>query len=275
VKDIQLYSCLAPRVRYARIDRAPIIDSFIDQEYIFTFVEQGSCEFRLEERLYKVRPGYCVLMRPNLAHGVKTAKTGGIWHGIVAFTLSSGAEMLRACPQVLSLTPTDRKRIVARLELMSREFHQRRKHYAVVLSGLMAEILGLYLRNAANAVGFLHVVSPAWRNIESGISVIHSKYSEDLSVEQIAAEAGLSTTYFCRMFREYTGVSPHHFLNHVRVEKAKAVLSDAKRNCTEAAAVTGFAGVHSFSKVFKRHVGMSPKNWVKKYLSGIQLPVLP
>jgi len=86
----------------------------------------------------------------------------------------------------------------------------------------------------------------------------------------MCAKAGLSPAYFCKAFKEYTGRSPHNYLNSIRVENARQLLCDAELNCTEVGERVGFPSVAAFSKIFRKTVGMSPSHWVEEYLARVR-----
>src|SRR5215469_4621791 len=56
------------------------------------------------------------------------------------------------------------------------------------------------------------------------VELVHAEMEGDLSLEELAATAGLSIAHFSQMFRESTGQSPHQFVLHRRVDRAKEML---------------------------------------------------
>ncbi|MBR2353708.1 MAG: helix-turn-helix transcriptional regulator [Clostridia bacterium] len=62
------------------------------------------------------------------------------------------------------------------------------------------------------------------------------------------------------MFTEHFSVSPHEYLIMRRLEHAETLLLQTELNITEIAYRTGFATSSNFSKAFKKHNGMSPKD---------------
>ncbi len=85
----------------------------------------------------------------------------------------------------------------------------------------------------------------------------------ELTVEQMAAEIGISPFYFSRLFRGSFGVTPHRYVLQMRVDRASRLLLHAGGEMTIAdiALATGFASQAHFTSVFKRHVGCSPARW--------------
>jgi AraC-like DNA-binding protein len=80
-------------------------------------------------------------------------------------------------------------------------------------------------------------------------------------LRDIADECGLSVSHFSRAFRKSTGLAPHAWLLHARVEAAKALLKKREVSLSTIARVCGFADQSHFSRVFARRVGLSPGAW--------------
>ena len=68
----------------------------------------------------------------------------------------------------------------------------------------------------------------------------------------------------CRIFREYTGQTPIDRLNSTRIDNACKLLAQKGVSVTEAALSVGFDDLSWFSRVFKKHKGVSPKEYRKR-----------
>jgi AraC family transcriptional regulator len=78
-----------------------------------------------------------------------------------------------------------------------------------------------------------------------------------LTLDELAAEAGLSVRQFCRAFRASTGTSPHQYLLQQRIARAQRLIA-LGRPLAEVALECGFADQSQLTRVFARHVGLSP-----------------
>ena len=85
--------------------------------------------------------------------------------------------------------------------------------------------------------------------------------TEDVSLSDAAAVAGLSTSYFARAFREATGVPPHQWVIIQRVERAKCLLELSGLSLAEVALQAGFADQSHFTSAFRRATGTTPGHW--------------
>lgn len=82
-----------------------------------------------------------------------------------------------------------------------------------------------------------------------------------LSLQQIAAEFGLSVSHFSRAFRTSTGLPPHQWLLRQRVKAAKQLMTVRDLPLSEIAISAGFANQSHFTRVFSAVVGVSPGVW--------------
>jgi AraC family transcriptional regulator len=79
------------------------------------------------------------------------------------------------------------------------------------------------------------------------------------TLEQMAAIARLSPTYFASQFKRTTGLSPHQYVIGRRIERAKRVMQSARdASLAEVALCAGFSDQSQFSHHFKRFIGVTP-----------------
>lgn len=96
------------------------------------------------------------------------------------------------------------------------------------------------------------------------LQYIAKYYGQNIALEDLAAEAGISAFYFSRLFKQTLGQSPHQFVMAYRVEQAKKMLVDLDRPMIDIAMSCGFSDQAHFSRVFKQIHGDTPKSWRKK-----------
>jgi len=104
--------------------------------------------------------------------------------------------------------------------------------------------------------------------------LIASQLGNDLSVERIAQECSLSRSHFSRAFKQATGVAPHTWLLHMRVERAKALLlQQPSIPMARMAQECGFADQPHLTRVFTRLVGQTPSAWRSRQQRLVFLPI--
>jgi AraC family transcriptional regulator len=87
----------------------------------------------------------------------------------------------------------------------------------------------------------------------------------DLSLEELADAAGLSINHFSEMFRESTGQSPHQFVLHRRVDRAKEMLRATEMRVLDVAVASGFKNQQHFARVFRKVCGASPTEYRQEF----------
>jgi AraC family transcriptional regulator len=94
--------------------------------------------------------------------------------------------------------------------------------------------------------------------VDRAIDFLWERYSEPLSLAEIASSALLSRFHFARLFRDATGVSPGRFLAAIRIHQAKLLLLNSSLSVTKISAAVGYSSLGSFSTYFTASVGVSP-----------------
>ncbi len=97
---------------------------------------------------------------------------------------------------------------------------------------------------------------------------IESHYAEPITLTQMGLISGTNEKYLCRLFREYTNRTPLDYVNHLRIECAIHEMLVNNRSITEAAFECGFNDPSYFSRAFKKHKGVSPKQFLALRKSG-------
>lgn len=85
--------------------------------------------------------------------------------------------------------------------------------------------------------------------------------NQDLSLETLAQQVGFSPYHFARLFHQTTGESPHQFVLHQRIERAKQLLRETTMPLTQVALESGFANQSHLARVFKRHLNLTPRTY--------------
>jgi AraC-like DNA-binding protein len=106
--------------------------------------------------------------------------------------------------------------------------------------------------------------------------VLHADVRRGATLDELAAEAGLSRAFLARSFARTFGVPPHQYLVQLRLEHAKRALA-AGTSVTQTCLEVGFESLGSFSASFHRRVGVSPREWQRRtrgLVQGLGVPVI-
>lgn len=97
--------------------------------------------------------------------------------------------------------------------------------------------------------------APALRRV---IQHIHAHLDEELTLGRLAAQAGLSTCHFARMFKTATGLAPHRYVLNCRIARAKQLLAQGRHGLAEVALAAGFCDQGHLTRCFRQNVGVTP-----------------
>ena len=100
------------------------------------------------------------------------------------------------------------------------------------------------------------------------LSLIETEYQSPLTLEDLSKAAGMTPKYFCRFFSEMTNKTPIEYLNYYRIESACEQLLTTDYSITEVALNCGFNDASYFIKMFKKHKGITPKQYIKQHLNN-------
>lgn len=90
---------------------------------------------------------------------------------------------------------------------------------------------------------------------------IDDNLSEQISLTTLAGLARLSPYHFSRAFKRAFGAPPNRYHAQCRIERAKSLLAEQKHTITEIALALGFSETSSFSRVFHKFTGRTPRDY--------------
>ena len=133
----------------------------------------------------------------------------------------------------------------------------------VALWGFLSYLIQHYATNRPSVC----LGKPAPRAVTLALEYLHAHYTNAISLEALAAVAGLSRFHFCRVFRKEVGVSSSAYQTQLRLAQAKKLLVQGC-SLTQVATATGFYDQSHFGWHFKRQVGVTPGAYVSQTASN-------
>ncbi len=94
--------------------------------------------------------------------------------------------------------------------------------------------------------------------LRKAMDYLNEHYTEPVTLNEVADNIYVSTSYISRMFKKELGKNFVDYLNGIRLEKAKELLKDPKYKTYEVAEMVGIADAHYFSRLFKKYEGLTP-----------------
>jgi len=126
---------------------------------------------------------------------------------------------------------------------------------AVLLSGMLLQLVGLIIRGLAPVPR----KSTHHQALQSALAFVNEHPGREVNVGQLASAAGLSAPHFRKLFREQNGRSPRAVHRHARIRKAcELLVYNPALNVSQIAYSLGFSTVQNFSRAFHEVTGHSP-----------------
>ena len=106
--------------------------------------------------------------------------------------------------------------------------------------------------------------SDGYRTFKKSIKYIHANYTEKIQIPHLAALEGLSNSRYITLFTKEFGKTPSEYIIDLRLSRARELLSTTNMPIGQVGALSGYKDQYFFSKIFKKHTGMSPQEFRKK-----------
>lgn len=160
--------------------------------------------------------------------------------------------------------------------LLDAEVKQRQLGAETIVHGLLDVVMTYLLREMvsqqgqADGAGWSHAMRDL--QVRQAVALMHKDCARAWTLEELADGAGLSRTSLAERFRQAMGDTPLSYLRTVRMQKAVRILSETEKTLEQVAQEVGYQDAFSFSKVFKRTVGVAPREFRRQDAQDKSLP---
>jgi AraC-like DNA-binding protein/quercetin dioxygenase-like cupin family protein len=187
-----------------------------------------------------------------------------IWCGFLGTARTASHPLLDALPPLLTLN-------VAAGEAQWLDSSMRYLAEQSPSSEVVARLAELFLSQAIREyVKELPEDSGGWLRgladpgVSKALSIIHARYAEELDVEGLAREAGVSRTVLGERFAELIGEPPMRYCARWRMRVAANMLREGRESTASVAYAVGFNSEAAFNRAFKREYGEPPATWRRR-----------
>lgn len=225
-------------------------------ELLFCVEGEGTVVSNAER--ISMRPGELAVVNSDHLHAILTEEFCQYYCLIVDKALFATLDLPFGELEVQSRVADPEVR--ERFSRVIREMEERRPYYK---TAVISEVIGL-AAVLCRRFGAESAVPEGGRRdnrlemVKSAISYIRRHCCEELSVDDICRHVGFSKYYFCRTFKEVTGNTVVHYINYLRCQNARALLSTGRYNIGESAERSGFRNPSYFARTYKSQMGTLP-----------------
>jgi len=121
---------------------------------------------------------------------------------------------------------------------------------------LFIQIMRAYITQSTTPLGVLSAIADD--KVGLALNAMHQKPEYNWTLEELAQKAGMSRTAFSQRFHALAGQTPMHYLTMWRMQKARNSLESGNMTMLAIAEQAGYQSEASFSKAFKKYMGISP-----------------
>ncbi|MCX7934031.1 MAG: AraC family transcriptional regulator, partial [Planctomycetota bacterium] len=128
---------------------------------------------------------------------------------------------------------------------------------------IVRNLLENWLRETAR-----HLRAPAAFSIPPGLLAVRhlmeTEYEKPFNLAELAAQACMSIPHFCSSFKRYFGSPAIDYLIQQRLRRAAVLLQESDLKVQQVAQRVGYNDLYHFSKLFKKHYGVSPRRFARR-----------
>ena len=125
--------------------------------------------------------------------------------------------------------------------------------------------LACLLEEILLTIAIARVRNSGYRTFKKSIKYIHANYTEKIQIPDLAKMEGLSNSRYITLFSKEMGKTPSEYILSLRLGRACDLLSTSNMEISLVGASSGYKDQYFFSKIFKKHMGMSPQEYRKRY----------
>lgn len=234
-------------------------------------VIEGSMSFVIDQTEYRAQTGDVVLINSGILHGC--TPESGIYQCMV-FDLRA---LFRGSEQVKKyLRPFYRQQMIPQVffsaqkhpvfcqqaaQLLSAFRDSPRSAELLVLGGICA-LFGHILDQSLYTTGQEQIQSAdTVQALKRVLEYIEQHFQSEITLKTLSDVAAMNPNYFCVYFKRLTGSTPMEYLTLFRIEHAAVLLLGADISVVQAALDSGYNDASYFIRMFKRHKGVTPKQY--------------
>lgn len=249
-------SATHPSAYYFSWEKGRIIN-----EYQIIYITDGEGIFETKKALYKIKAGSIIILRKGEWHRYKPLKEFGWTENYIGFNGELADFFLQKQEVLCHIEVVELGEQEVLIDTFFKIFDLVKNEvpcFQQIASGLIIKLLG-YILSLENHKSF------AGNNVEIIIQEvcmhIREHIEDDFNFEKLVQGYGVSCSHLRKMFKQYTGKSPHQYYLDLKIIRAKELITNSRMSMKEIAFTLGFDSIHYFSRLFKSKVGQAPSKF--------------
>ncbi len=233
-------------------------------DYHILYIAEGACYAEIFGKEERVEEGGVILFKPHEKHQYRFFEKDSPVSCYIHFTGTGCEELLNdigfETERVINIGKS--KSVVAIFEKLEMESDMKRPYYEKYCVTYLMELFAAIGRRKTYGGNETYLKNKS--KIDSVCQLMYDEYAQNNSLDRYAEYCHLSTSRFSHMFKAAMGITPLEYITSIRIDKAKELLANSDYTISEIADKTGFSSQNYFTRVFKKHVGVPPKEYLYK-----------
>lgn len=231
------------------------------------YVVSGNGSFLAEDTEFPVGRNDMVIINPHVQHTEKSLKTTPLEYIVLGIEgLSFSFENITTTQEGITIHTASgavhkynmqHSNIYAYLNIMLEEISHKEENYEAVCQNLLEVLLTCMLRN-----NHLSIIpsgnSTLNRECTQIKNYIDANYSENITLDTLAAITHMNKYYMAHAFTKHMGISPINYLLEKRIQEGKSLLESTSHSIAQVSGILGFSSQSYFSQAFKKATGKTP-----------------
>lgn len=230
-------------------------------EYQIIYITKGQGIFETKTASYEINAGCIFILRKGEWHRYRPLKKFGWTENYIGFDGELADFFLQKQKVLREIEVVD----LGEQEVLIDTFHKlfdlannENPCFQQIASGLIIKLLG-YIVALENYKPFAG--NDMEKIIQEVCANIREHIEEEFNFEKLVQNYEISCSHLRKMFKQYTGKSPHQYYLDMKIIRAKELISNTRLSMKEIAFTLGFESIHYFSRLFKSKVGVAPSSF--------------
>lgn len=239
--------------------------------YSLHFVLEGAGTFVSGSQAYSLGRNDLFCLFPNRSHEYYTSKKQPLQLAWIAFDGRKAQQILEQCgispdiPYLAGGIRPEARKLIGDFFASVRASGQEMTGFAKL--GILYNLFDAVAVPAAKLAQENDGPANGW--LQKGLDYLDMHYAEGITIRKAASYAGVDRAHFSRKFHSVYGLSPVRYLQRLKIDAAKRMLTETSFTPAEIALSVGYADLFSFSKAFKKCTGMTPNMFRKRSVSDV------
>lgn len=231
------------------------------QEYQLNYITFGEGIFENKYGKFNVKPGSLMIIFPGEWHRYKPLYSKGWKENYIGFQGWLASEFM-AHTHFNKLQPViqvgEKEEILDTLIKIFNLTEKEQPGFQQIASGLIIKLLGYLVAFGKQKEFKGKKIVPI---VEEARYIMRKEIHKSFDLEDFARQNNIGYSYFRRMFKNFTGISPRQYYLQLKIMRAKELLLSTEKSVKEISYELGFDSIHYFSRLFKKKTGKTPTDF--------------